>query len=195
MKLNIGSGHKRFEGFTNLDNDPEVNPDLLIELDNINVCIPLDDNSVSEIKSHHFFEHVGSGFIPLMKELYRVAEHGCILDIVVPHHFHDVFYGDPTHVRPITVAGMNMFSKSWGREVLRVSNSSNGIALRYDIDWEMVHFEFKYDSFYDGLMDNVKKAKEEGTLSEQDWFQFQRLMREANNVASETCIKMVAIKA
>ena len=34
----------------------------------------------------------------------------------------------------------------------------------------------------------------EGTLSEQDHYMFQRLMREATNVAIETHIKMVAIK-
>jgi hypothetical protein len=194
MKINLGSGYKRYEGFQNVDDDILTKPDFLVNLDDKNLRLPFDDNTLTEIKAHHILEHIGEGFIPLIKELHRSAKHGCIFDIIVPHHFHDAFYGDPTHKRPITVASMNLFSKKFNREQIAKFDSSSGIGLKFDIDWEMVWFDFQYDNFYDGMIANVKKSQEAGTLSEQDWFAFQRLMREANNVAIETHIKMVAIK-
>lgn len=99
MKINLGSGYKRIDGFLNIDDDPLVEPDFLCNIEKEK--LPLEDNSVDEIRAHHILEHIGSGFIGLMQELYRVAKHGAILDIVVPHHFHDNFYSDPTHCRPI----------------------------------------------------------------------------------------------
>jgi predicted SAM-dependent methyltransferase len=109
MNVNLGSGFKRIEGFVNVDDDPLVEPDYIVNVEKDK--LPFDDDSVEEIRAHHILEHIGDGFIPLMKELHRVCKHGALLDIVVPHHFHDNFYGDPTHKRPITVSGMYLFSK------------------------------------------------------------------------------------
>ena len=85
MKINIGGGFKRYDGFVNLDADPLTNPDYLVRLGED--VLPFEDNTVDEVKAYHILEHIGPGFFQLMKELYRVAEHGCILDIIVPHHF------------------------------------------------------------------------------------------------------------
>ena len=32
MKINIGSGFKRYNGFLNIDDDPLVNPDYLLNI-------------------------------------------------------------------------------------------------------------------------------------------------------------------
>lgn len=193
-KINLGSGYKRYEGFLNVDDDPLVNPDHVVQLDDVNIRLPFEDNSVEEIKAEHILEHIGDGFIPLMKELYRVAEHGCILDIIVPHHQHDVFYGDPTHKRPITVPAMYMFSKKHCDNHIRTYNSSSGMANKYGIDWEMVHYEFEYDPFYVPMLEDFFKRKEEGKVSPEEDFAIQRLLREATNVAFNTHIKMIAVK-
>lgn len=194
MKLNIGSGYTRIPGFVNVDDDPLVNPDYSLNLDDVNIRLPFDDNSVSEIRAHHILEHIGDGFIPLMKEMYRVCEHGAILDIAVPHHFHEVFYGDVTHKRPITISGMNMFSKRVNREHIEKHNSSSGMGLKYDIDFDMIWYDFEYDPFYSDMVAGVKQRKAAGELSPEDDFTFSRLMREAINVAQVTFIKMVAVK-
>lgn len=194
MKINLGSGYKRYEGFVNVDDDPLVKPDYIVQLDDVNIKLPFEDNSISEIKAEHILEHIGDGFIPLMKELYRVAEHGCILDIIVPHHQHDVFYGDPTHKRPITVPVMYMFSKKYCDSHIKTYNSSSGMANKYDIDWEMVHFEYEYDQFYVPMLNDFFKRKEEDKVTPEEDFAIQRLMREATNVALNTKIKMIAVK-
>ena len=33
LKINLGSGYKRIEGFLNVDDDPLVNPDYIVNLD------------------------------------------------------------------------------------------------------------------------------------------------------------------
>jgi len=194
MKINLGSGYTRFDGFVNVDDDPLVNAEYMVNLDDVNIRLPFEDSTVSEIKAHHILEHIGDGFIPLMKEMYRVCEHGAILDIAVPHHFHEVYYGDVTHKRPITISSMSMFSKKVNREHIAKHNSNSGMGLRYDIDFETIWYDFEYDPFYTDIVANVKQRREEGTLSQEDDIMFTRLMREAVNVAQVTFIKMVAIK-
>lgn len=192
MKINLGSGYRRIDGFLNLDDDPLVEPDFLCNIEKDK--LPFEDNSVEEIRAHHIFEHIGAGFIPLMQELYRVAKHGCILDIVVPHHFHDNFYSDPTHCRPITVGGMYMFCQKTNKEHLEAYGSSSGMGLKYNVNWEMVWFDFEYDQFYAEMVARMKKKMEDRTITHDEDFMFRRLMREANNVAVHTMIKMKAIK-
>lgn len=192
-KINLGSGFKRYDGFLNIDDDPLVNPDYIVTLDDPNVKLPFEDNSVEEIKAEHILEHINN-FIPLMKELYRVAEHGCILDIIAPNENHSVYYADPTHVRPINVNVMYMFSKKFIRDHIREHNSSTGMALKYDIDWEVIHYEFEYDPFYIPILNDFFARKEKGEVSPEEDFAIQRLLREANNVAMNNRIKCVAVK-
>jgi predicted SAM-dependent methyltransferase len=192
MKVNLGSGFKRIEGFVNVDDDPLVEPDYLVNIEAAK--LPFDDNSVEEIRAHHILEHIGEGFIPLMKELHRVCKHGALLDIVVPHHFHDNFYGDPTHKRAITVSGMYLFSKKHCEEHKEAYGSSSGMALKYGIDFDIEWYDFEYDPFYQGMVDMMKQKTENGTMTHDEQFMFRRLMREANNVALHTMIKMRAVK-
>lgn len=194
MKINLGSGFKRYEGFVNVDDDPGVNPDYVVNLDDVNIKLPFEDNSVSEIKAEHILEHIGAGFIPLMIELYRVAEDGCIFDIIAPHHQHEVFYGDVTHKRPITVNAMYMFSKKFCEDHIKTHNSSPGMALRYGVDWEVIHFEYEYDQFYAPMLNDFFARKEKNEVTPEEDFAIQRLMREATNVAINTKIKLMANK-
>lgn len=191
MKLNIGSGHKRIDNFLNVDDDPLVSPDFIVDLEKGK--LPFDDNSVEEIKAHHILEHI-KNFIPLMQEIYRVCKHGALIDIIAPHHNHEVFYGDPTHVRPITVNGMYLFSKKHCLMHKEQHDSSSGIAFKYNVNFDIIDYSFDYDIFYIPLIENFNARKERGEVSQEEEFAFLRLMREANNVAINTKIKMMVIK-
>jgi SAM-dependent methyltransferase len=192
MKLNIGSGHKRYDGFLNIDDDPLVNPDYVVNLEEAK--LPFENDSVEEIRAYHILEHIGDGFIPLMQEFYRICKHGAVIDIIAPHHNHEVFYGDPTHKRPITVNGMYLFSKKHCLSNKSQSDSSSGLALKYNVDFDMVHFEFDYDDFYLPLINSFNERKARNEVTNEEEFAFQRLMREANNVAINTKIKLMVIK-
>jgi predicted SAM-dependent methyltransferase len=113
IKLNIGSGFKRIEGYLNVDDDPLVEPDVNVHLDDVNLVLPFDNDSVSVVHAHHILEHIGDGFIRLFQELYRVCKNGAIIDILVPHHTHENFFGDVTHKRPITPNAMMQFGKKY----------------------------------------------------------------------------------
>lgn len=194
IKLNLGSGNKKYSEFINIDDDPNTNPDYLINLDDINIHLPFKDSSVDEIKAHHILEHIGDGYIPLLKEIYRICKNGALIDVLVPHHQHDIFYDDPTHKRPITVSGMYLFSKKFNIQDIERKGSSSTLGLKYDIDFEVIDFSFDYDPFYVSMINNFHQLMSENKLSEQDQLMFQRLMREATNVALQTKIKMIAVK-
>lgn len=180
MKINIGGGYKRYEGFKNLDMDPLSNPDYIVnlELDRL----PFEDSTVTEIKAYHILEHIGDGFFHLMQELYRVSENGAILDIRVPHHRHEIFYGDASHVRPITVEMLRQFSKKYNNYHIEQFNSSSGFGLRLGVDFEIVEFYFKPDDIW---------AERFKAMSQEE---IEEVSRNFNNVYGETFIKLVVVK-
>jgi len=68
------------------------------------------------------------------------------------------------------------------------------MALKYDINFDVIHYEFEYDQFYVPMLEDFFKRKEEGKVSPEEDFGIQRLLREANNVAMNNIIKLVAVK-
>ena len=181
MKINLGGGRKRYDGFLNVDHDPLTNPDYCIDLEKD--IFPFEDSTVEEIKAYHILEHIGEGFFHLMKELYRICKNGAIIDIFVPHHRHENYYGDPTHRRPITVEMLNQFSKKWCSWHQEYWNSSSGFAPRLNVDFEIVHYEYLVDHEYE-------KMAQEGRHEE-----LFAMARKLNNVFFETKIKLAVIKA
>ena len=194
MKIDIGCGFKKLKGFTRIDSDPEVFPDYVIDLDDKNLILPFDDNTVEEIHAEHILEHIGDGFFNLMQELYRVAEHGCIFTIIGPNENHAVFWGDPTHKRVINTNVMYMFSKKFCLDHIKEHNSSRGFALKLDVDFEVIDYSFEYDQFYVGMLNDFFERKEQGNVTPEEDFGVQRLLREANNVCINNHIKMIVNK-
>jgi len=82
MKLNLGSGpEKGTNGWTNIDLGGGA--DLAIDLTN---GIPFQDNSISEIYTSHFLEHLSYDQVKaLLTECFRVLEPGGSLSICVPN--------------------------------------------------------------------------------------------------------------
>jgi len=140
MKINIGGGYKRYDGFVNVDADPLTKPEHIVNLE----CdwLPFDDSTVSEVKAYHILEHISDGFFHLIQELYRVCEDGALVDIQVPHHRSEMWYGDPTHVRFITVESLRMFSKKRNEWHVKQWNSSSGFGTTLDVDFEIVEYDF-----------------------------------------------------
>ena len=137
IKINIGSGYKKIDGFLNLDNDPIVNPDHRVDLENANFDF-LADNSVDEVIASHILEHIGTGYIKLMKEIYRVCCDGAVIHITFPHHRSDWYADDPTHVRPLTANSFKLFSKKYINYHIENYGSSNGMAIKENIDFEII---------------------------------------------------------
>lgn len=79
MKLNLGSGSIHFDGFLNVDFDPQLAPDVIAAVDKL----PFEDESAEEIIASHILEHLPfwSNAIP---EWRRVLAPGGTLWVMVP---------------------------------------------------------------------------------------------------------------
>lgn len=184
MNLHLGCGYKKLPNFINIDFDPECEPDKIQDLTK-----PWDfpDNSVDHIVTHHLLEHLGDpDFFNFLKEMYRVSKNNTIIEIVVPHHRHDCFLNDPTHRRPITIEGLRLFSKKHNKYCKEIGDGSSRLGIYYNVDFEIVDFNFNIDPFYHNIRNNIK--------SEEDERNFQQLLREKNNTIVDVEITMIAVK-
>lgn len=97
MKLNIGCGKKKIEGYINIDCQDSA--DVVLDLEK--AVLPYDDNSVDLILASHVFEHIHN-LIPLVNECYRVLKSGGVLNVAVPNVAFMEAFQDPTHCRFFT---------------------------------------------------------------------------------------------
>lgn len=109
MRLNLGCGGKKLEGYVNVDAQSAAKPDVVLDIGRD--TFPWDDNSIEGVQAWHIFEHLPPApFFHCLKEIWRVCKPDALLGIIVPHPRHDVFVNDPTHVHAITPDGMLLFS-------------------------------------------------------------------------------------
>lgn len=83
MKLNLGSGKRKLDGYVNIDFDASQSPDKLWNLER---GLPwLADDSVEEIYSSHFLEHIRPDkYHFLLEEMYRVSKDGARWTLALP---------------------------------------------------------------------------------------------------------------
>lgn len=107
MKLNLGCGNKRLEGFTGVDILATPAVDVRHDL---NVFpYPFPDNSAEEIVLDNVLEHL-EDVIKVMTELYRLAAPGAIIKISVPYFKSNSAYTDPTHRHFFTETSFKYFT-------------------------------------------------------------------------------------
>jgi len=180
MKINIGSGDTKYDDYFTIDYDKNSNPDYVVDLEKEK--LPFEDNSVEVVIAHHIFEHLGEGYFHCLQELYRVCKHGAIIDVKVPHPRHDAYLADPTHRRPITPMGLNLFSKKFNQVCREKGFPSSRLGEYYNVDFEIV--DFKY------IPDQRVSFKTQSMTPEQ----LQQYSDECNNVISEIHIRLSVIK-
>ena len=179
MKLNLGCGFSRFDGYVNVDKYGE--PDVRHDLESF--PWPWPDSSVEEVKLVHVLEHLGRDpdvFIGIMKELYRVCGNGASIEIVVPHPRHDHFLGDPTHVRPVTVEVMLLFDRKRCEEWRKGGFSNTPLAIYHGVDFETISYFQVPDEPYLSMVRG-------GKMTEAD---LANLARTSNNIITEIHLKL-----
>ena len=165
LRLNLGCGNRKMDGFLNVDCTDICRPDMVMDLEKI--PWPWKDNSVEEIKLIHVLEHLGQQtdvFLGIIREMYRVCCDGARIEIVVPHPRSDYFLGDPTHVRPITAGVLNLFNQRLNREWAQLGVANTPLGLILDVDFEvesmkhMLHQEWQ-DELDSGKIDEAEVAR------------------------------------
>lgn len=134
LKLDLGCGKHKKEGFLGVDRKPFEGVDIIADLMQ---RWPWEDNSVEEINMQHVLEHfTGEERVHIMNEMYRVLIKDGRATISTPHWCSSRAYGDFTHKWP-PVGEMFYFylSRKW-----RMDNSPDN-----DIEWNPngynCHFE------------------------------------------------------
>ena len=162
LRLNLGCGNKKLAGWVNVDKVAACEPDQVCDLEQF--PWPWPDSSVEAVQLHHVLEHLGSAtdtYLGIIKELYRVCRGGAQISIAVPHPRHDDFLFDPTHVRPITLGGLEMFSQASNRRWIAQGGANTPLGIYFGVDFTMVDAKQAYGEPWRSMAKN-------GEISPQD---------------------------
>ena len=82
VKLNVGCGFDRKEGYVHIDSDYRIGPDIVRDIER---GMPYGDNTVDEIFTSHTLEHINPDQIHyVMFEFWRILKNGAQLQVIVP---------------------------------------------------------------------------------------------------------------
>jgi len=186
MKLHLGCGNLKLEGWVNIDIEASCNPDAVVDLEQL--PWPWADNTVSHVLMSHVLEHLGQQrevYLGIIQELYRVCVDGALIEIHVPHPRHDHFLWDPTHVRPITVEGLLMFDKQTNLQWIQDNSANTPLAIYLGVDFRIDKVNYMPDPV-------VKKQLDSGEISVP---LFLSLLRTQNNICQQIDIDWRVVKS
>lgn len=137
LKLNIGSGPSKMEGFLGVDSIKFPNVDVVTDL---NRPWPWLDNSVEEIYCSHCIEHFDAvERVHVYNEMFRVMKVGAKATLIAPFWSSGRAYGDPTHKWP-PISGFSFFYllKSWRMQNAPHTDAEHwakGYKCDFDVTW------------------------------------------------------------
>jgi predicted SAM-dependent methyltransferase len=170
LKLNIGCGSNRKQGWINIDLSPEAELSL-----DMRERIPFDDNSAMMIYSEHFFEHLDypNDAKHFLRECFRVLEHNGIFRVGVPDTLLPLLdyagVGDGWWLR--ACKSKEFWRPEWCKTPMDHINyhSRQDTEHRYAYDFETIESVLKETGFteieqceFDPALDT--KSRERGTL-------------------------------
>jgi hypothetical protein len=173
LRLNLGCGVQRMEGWVNVDRQPQTGPDL--EFDLTRSPWPLADDCAHEANLSHVLEHVGSAFRTVLQELYRVCRDGALIHIRVPGPTHEWFWTDPEHDRPVLPETLNMLDRELCKARMIGGDSKTPLAVYWNVDFVMEKCVLGLDPQFDAERVATGMSEEE----------FLKRARYQNNVVAE----------
>jgi len=132
MKLDLGAGNRKKQGFTTVDNNILVSPDFLVDLNK--VPYPFKDNSIDEINACHVLEHLNEPFT-IMKELHRILKPNGKLRIQVPHFSRGMTHSQ--HSKCFSLAFPLYFDKTYHGGYFGVDFENISSKIRYMVMWDL----------------------------------------------------------
>lgn len=129
--LSVGCGYREGQlNLVKLDKSPQVNPDVVWDLDKF--PYPFEDSSFSEIECFDVIEHLGD-ISNTMEEFYRILEPGGMLKITTPHFSCANSFVDPTHKWHLSYFSFDYFCDE--HKLAYYSQA------RYQIEERMINFQ------------------------------------------------------
>jgi methyltransferase family protein len=185
MRLNLGCGSSKMQGWVNVDKIAASNPDQVVDLEAL--PWPWPDDSADEILLSHVLEHLGRRtdvYLGIIKELYRICRNGATVTIIVPHPRHDFFLDDPTHVRTITPDGLAMFSQKQNREWMAKGAANTPLGIYHGVDFAFASVKDMLDEYWHSRVQRREIKPDELNFA----------ARHYNNVVAQTTIVLKAVK-
>jgi hypothetical protein len=183
LKLNLGCGQNHKPGYVNVDRYGQ--PDIRHDLETF--PWPWEENAAGEIVLNHVLEHLGESravYLNIVQELYRICQPGAAVHIAVPHPRSDDFINDPTHVRAVTPAGLELFSKSKNKEWIDKGLANSPLGLYLDVDFEIVNVNYRLEPGWSRKLSSGQCTQPEIYMAIQQY----------NNVVKEIRMQLTAVK-
>lgn len=95
LQLNLGCGSDKRPDCINIDINPKLNPDMLMDFEN---PLPLPSNTFEIIYASQIMEHL-KNYVQFMQEIHRILKVGGILELSVPSFISKASVIDPSHIR------------------------------------------------------------------------------------------------
>ena len=162
MKLKLGCGKDYIDDWVNVDFYDDSKCDVTHDLEEF--PWPWEDDSVSEIEIIHTLEHLGADwkvYYKILQEMYRICEDDAHIQVEVPSPWHWNNISDPTHVRPVTPDGLNLFSKEHCQKCIDEGMSETPFAMIYNVDLRPHDVVWKYDQLWQGKISLAVVKSEE----------------------------------
>jgi hypothetical protein len=162
LKLNMGCGFTKLDGFINADCSDICDPDIKVDFNKL--PWPWEDDSFQHIVAKDVLEHLGNestSFTDIIKEMYRVSENGSVWEIQVPHHRSDHLVDDPTHKNAITPGTFRLFDKKNLIEGYKIGRSDSPLAFELDVDMDLCEVKYGYVEKWLELLRDKKITTEE----------------------------------
>ena len=163
ITLDIGCGaNKKIS--TNIGIDMLDLPGVDIVGDVLNITNELKENTVDEIYTSHFLEHI-ENLEEYLNEFSRILKKDGLLKIVVPHYSNPYFYSDPTHKRYFGLYTMCYFSESslFKRTVPQYNHKINFTLMSVDLNFSSTrpfYFRHAFKKFFGVLFGKTNYMKE-----------------------------------
>jgi len=164
IKLNIGCGIVKLDGYIRIDNDAAVEPDYVLDIEKDK--LPFSGNSVEEIFSRKCLEHVHD-LTNFFEESYRVLnkETG-FMKLILPYYRHESAFADPEHVWYFTTSFFNYLTRLG-------CGSDNRPIIAGDFDWEVLQLnllaEEKVGGELRGMMNSLFGRVPRGLATVEDF--------------------------
>lgn len=137
IKLNLGCGKQRMDGFIGVDSIAYEGVDIVCDLGS--GTWPWADNSVDFAHCSHFIEHLTNlndkwERVHFFNELFRVMKPMGQCFLVFPHRSSNRFHGDPTHKEPLDEFAFFYLDRLWRSQNAPhtdIQYNPNG----YDCNW------------------------------------------------------------